>query len=197
MTKAIIFDLNGVFLQSPKLSERFEQKYGVDKDTFFDALRDIANKVNISGEVPAYTYWKPYLEAWNLDIPEEEFFDFWFSAEYEVPEMLTLAKNLKDQGTKIFILTNNFKERTDFYDAHFPFLHELFDGTYYSWKTGFRKPQPEAYQQILNQHGLKPEECVFFDDAEKNLEGARSIGIHALLAENYEGIIKDVNAGLD
>lgn len=184
MLKVVIFDLNGVFIKSRKLSERFSERYGVASDEFLSALNAIMPKVRMPGAGDAFAYWNPYLEKWGVNLTKEAFFDFWFSGEEEVSEMVSLARELKARGVKLFILSNNFAERTAFYQAHFPFLVELFEKVYYSWQTGYRKDGEKAYQTVLAENGLAPEECAFFDDSPGNIEIARCLGIHAYLFES-------------
>lgn len=43
--KAAIFDLNGIFLQSPKLSDRFEKDFGVATSVFLPKLSEIMDRV--------------------------------------------------------------------------------------------------------------------------------------------------------
>ncbi|MBI2057895.1 MAG: HAD family phosphatase [Candidatus Yanofskybacteria bacterium] len=184
MTKAVIFDLNGVFVQSPKLSERFWDEFGVPAEEFLPALKEIMAKVRMPNAGSSYAYWKPYLDKWNIGLSKEEFFNFWFSAEKEAPEMTKFARELKNRGVKIFILSNNFIERTAFYEKNFPFLKEIADKIYYSWQTGFVKPSKEAYLKLLTENNLKPEECLYFDDSKENTEIASELGIKSHVFKN-------------
>lgn len=181
MPKAIIFDLNGIFIQSPKLSDRFRDDFGVSNNEFLPALKEIMDKVRRPNAQPAFTLWRPYLEKWGVKLAEKEFLDFWFSAEKANTEMLTLAKNLKQQGIKLFILSNNFAERAKFYDETFPWFKELFEKVYYSWQTGFIKPDPRCWQNLLAENNLKPADYVYFDDSSTNVEIANDLGIKAYL----------------
>lgn len=132
----------------------------------------------------AFSYWKPYFEKWNINLSEKEFFDFWFSAEKENSEMIELAKKLKEQGIKVFILSNNFTERTKYYNENFPFLKELFEKIYYSWQTGFVKPDIQAFQKLLLENNLRAEECIYFDDKEESINIAGSLGMKAFIFKN-------------
>jgi HAD superfamily hydrolase (TIGR01509 family) len=190
MIKAIIFDLNGVFIQSPKLSERFWDKFGIAPEKFLPALKEIMVRVRMPKAGNIFIYWKPYFNKWNVKLSEEEFFDFWFSAEKEIPEMTILARELKSRGVKIFILSNNFVERANYYYKNFTFLKEVADKIYYSWQTGFVKPNIEAYKLILSENNLKPEECIYFDDSEENIKTASSLGIKSFIFENAESTRK-------
>jgi HAD superfamily hydrolase (TIGR01509 family) len=119
------------------------------------------------------------LDAWHVQMAEQEFLDFWFKAEAKNAPMVELGRQLKDKGLMLFVLSNNLKERTAYYDIEFPFLKELFNKRYYSWQTGYFKPDVRAYQLILQENNLKPDECLYFDDSVKNVAAASSLGIES------------------
>ena len=195
MIKAIIFDLNGVFIQSPPLSERFKKDFGVSPKEFLPALKDVMTNVRLPGAGRLYTYWKPCLDSWGVGLSGEELCDYWFGAEKEVPEMTALARELKAVGIRVFILSNNFRERSEHYGRTFAFLSEVPDAVYYSWRTGFVKPDERAYRFVLSENGLKPEECIYFDDSEINVGTASSLGIRSFVffgAEETRQLLLDV-----
>ncbi len=187
MTKAIIFDLNGVFLQSNLLSERMENKFGIKADDFVSALKQVMEIARKPNAPDSYELWKPYFKDWELNLGKDEFFDFWFSGETLVAELVDYVDELKEKEYKVFILSNNFRERTEYYRTHYPDLFKKFDGTYFSWETGFVKPQIEAFENILTQNNLKPDECIYFDDSEKNIEVARDrVGLRSEIYKDLE-----------
>ena len=161
-------------------------------------LKEIMDKVRQPNAGPDFTYWQPYLEKWNVKLSEKEFFDYWFSAEKANEEMLALAKDLKQQGIRLFILSNNFAERAKYYEKTFPWLKELFAKVYYSWQTGFIKPDPRCWQNLLAENNLQPGEYVSFDDLENNIKAAEEFGIKSYLftdAEDIKNILIDLNHG--
>lgn len=187
MIKAIIFDLNGVFLKSRYLSERFEEKYGVHESDFLPALKEVMRVVRKPRSGDAFKFWRPHLNKFGVNISKKEFFNFWFSGERLVPGLINYTKELREKGLKIFILSNNFKERTEYYRKNFPEIFENVDEAYFSWETGYVKPDNKAYLNILTQNNLKPGECIYFDDLATNVKIAKKVGIHAY---NYEDINK-------
>ncbi|MFZ5390824.1 MAG: HAD family hydrolase [Patescibacteria group bacterium] len=192
MLKAIIFDLNGVFIISPKLSDRVKQDFGLDTQEFLPALFNIMDQVRLPGAQPAFTYWQPYLQKWHINLSESEFWDYWFKGEAPNQPMIDLAKKLRQQGLKIIILSNNFKERAEYYESY-PWLNEIADKIYFSWQTGLVKPNIKAWQLVLTDHNLKAEDCLYFDDQAKNLAAAQSLGIpnfHFTNAANTHSIIQ-------
>ena len=180
MLKAAIFDLNGIFITIPRLSDRFASDFKIPEEVFMPVLKEIMAKVRRPNADKAFSYWQPALAEWGIQFTEEEFWNYWFGAEKESTEMIKLAGHLKEKGLKVLILSNNFKERAGFY-GHYPFLNKVVDKIYYSWQTGYVKPDPRAWQHLLEDNDLKPEECVYFDDQDVNLEAARSLGIPAHL----------------
>jgi HAD superfamily hydrolase (TIGR01509 family) len=193
MIKAAIFDLNGIFLQSPKLSDRFAKDFGVPTSTFLPKLSEIMDKVRQPNAGSAFQYWQPVLREWKVNLSEHEFWDYWFKAEVQSDAMIALAKKLRGEGIKIFLLSNNFKERAEYY-GHYPWLHDAIDKAYFSWQTGFIKPDPRAWELVLRENNLKPEDCVYFDDQEKNLKAAESVGIKSFMFTNeteLEKIMQD------
>lgn len=189
MIKAVIFDLNGVFIQSPKLSDRFCGEFKVPVEEFMLALNGIMAKVRKPNAGSAFNYWKPYFNKWGVNMSEAEFFDFWFGSEKEVPELIESAKQIKAKGIKIFILSNNFAERAAYYEKKFLFLN-IFDKVYYSWQTGFVKPNQKAFEMLLSENGLRAEECIYFDNSPKNIEAASDLGIKSFLFKKTSDLEK-------
>jgi len=196
MIKAIIFDLNGVFIKSPKLSDRFRDDFGIEESVFMPVLNQIMQKIRQPENKNTFSLWKPYLEEWNVSFSEKQFFDYWFGKEGIDHELFNSVKALKEQGYRLFILSNNFKERAAYYQKEFPELIGMlgiFDRVYYSWQTGFVKPDPKAFETLLSENCLRPEECIYFDDSIKNVEQASVLGIKSYI---YAGI-KDMNNKLN
>jgi HAD superfamily hydrolase (TIGR01509 family) len=59
---------------------------------------------------------------------------------------------------------------------------------YFSYQTGFVKPDPRAWQVVLDENALLPNECIFFDDQPRNVEAAKSLGMPAFLYEAAEAV---------
>ena len=183
---AAIFDLNGVFIESRPLSERFLEDYGIPIDQFLPVLSSIMEAARRPGADDIYTYWEPHLARWKLDLTREQFLRYWFEAEQEDPQMVTLVQDLRRNGWQLFTLSNNFRERTRYYEQRFAFLQSL--TTYYSWRTGNVKPDPQCFVQIIDENGLDPKECHYFDDSEKNVAAARAQGIQAHKYESSDQV---------
>jgi putative hydrolase of the HAD superfamily len=63
-------------------------------------------------------------------------------------------------------------------------LADRFELTYLSHQTGYLKPADEAFLFALKDMALSPSEVLFLDDGIRNVDAARSLGIHAHLARD-------------
>lgn len=186
MIRAVFFDLNGVLITSDLLSNRFEEKYGVPKEEFIRALKLIMGVVRKPDAPPMYSLWEPYFKEWGIALSERDFLQFWFSGESINVEALAYVKQLKEKGIKVLVVSNNFRERTQYYRAHFPQLFEYIDAAYFSWETGYVKPSVEAISHALKVHNFSPCDVIYFDDANENIVVADFLGVDGQLWVDLE-----------
>lgn len=61
-------------------------------------------------------------------------------------------------------------------------LHHLFDDVFHIESFGFRpKPDPGAFNAMLEAHGMTPQATAFFEDSERNLAPAADLGMTTVL----------------
>lgn len=48
------------------------------------------------------------------------------------------------------------------------------------------KPNKNIYLKLLDKYKLKANECLFMDDLDVNVEGAKSVGINAFVFKDLE-----------
>jgi len=102
------------------------------------------------------------------------------------PEMLSLARELKDAGVKIAILSNMQVDMLRVMRAKFDWLAE-FDVQMYSCEVGMVKPHIDVYLECAKRLGVEPSSCLFLDDKELNVDGAEKAGMHGLLFHGERG----------
>lgn len=74
-----------------------------------------------------------------------------------------------------------------------PGFLDRFDQVFVSHRIGHRKPQPEAFQYVLDAIGLPAHETLLFDDLQPNIEGAAALGVQTVLVRGPQ----DVRAALE
>lgn len=100
------------------------------------------------------------------------------------PEMVALVNEVKNQGFKVYILSNMPKEIFQELNE-LNGLTELFDGQTVSYEVGKIKPHPAIYHHLLNTYSLNPEECFFIDDRDDNIHGAKRCGIDGVVYQDF------------
>ncbi|MBE7024757.1 MAG: HAD family hydrolase [Ruminococcaceae bacterium] len=105
----------------------------------------------------------------------EEAVDYHMCVLPALPGMLELLKTLKEDGFKLYLVSN-----LDLYHARQ--MHEIeaapfMDDMIFSADIGIRKPYPGFFDAACRQFGVSPSECLFIDDLEENVQGARDFGI--------------------
>lgn len=66
------------------------------------------------------------------------------------------------------------------------YTEHLFRKVFLSFRTGFLKPDREAYLNVIEKLGCEPEEILFFDDNPDNVRGALNAGIEAVHVLGFE-----------
>ena len=91
------------------------------------------------------------------------------------PETYELIKELKENGYKIYLLSNATPR---FFDRYLDVpAFQYFDGFFISALYRLLKPNREIYEAFCNKFSLDPTECFFIDDLEANIEGAKEYGM--------------------
>ncbi len=190
MIKAIVFDLNGVFLQSDYLTKRIEEKYSIPSDESLTVLKESLKDTRLNPEVRIFEYWVDLFKKYNIEVTEDEFLSFWFSGESLVNKFIFLSKKLREKGLSVYIFSNNFKERTEYYRKNFKEIFENVDNAFFSWEIGYVKSDSKAYTNLLSMIKVKPDEIIYFDDSEENIQIAKSLGIRAYLYKDFDSTNK-------
>lgn len=77
------------------------------------------------------------------------------------------------------VLSNADRTLRARFEAHDGLL-DLFDDFVCSADVGMAKPDPRIYALAAERLGLSPEECVFIDDLDRNIDAAREVGMHGV-----------------
>ena len=188
----IIFDLGDVFVSAnikdylvadPEVPNEivdellklwFIDKDEVDDTMDLDTYREIVNK-RMGVEFSKYI---PKLFQYNVDCVT--------AFDYTIP----MIQDLKDKGYKVYYLSNWSAWTYDLLQeaGKFDFL-KLMDGGVFSYDVGYMKPDEEIYKILLNKYKINPEEAVFFDDREENIEAANKLGIHGIHFPRHDASI--------
>lgn len=90
--------------------------------------------------------------------------------------MVDTVRQLRAAGYRTALLTNNAREWEPMWRGRIP-VDELFDVVVDSSVVGLRKPDPRIYELTCERLGLPPEECIFVDDLQCNVDAAAALGM--------------------
>ena len=99
---------------------------------------------------------------------------------------LDWIRQLKADGFKVYILSN-LPELVHLanLDDKLRFLKEV-DGAVLSYQEQLLKPERRIYEVLCERYGIVPEQAVFFDDKQENVEAAGAVGLNAIQFRDYE-----------
>lgn len=181
--QAIIFDMGGVILRTCDETPRKElaEELGVSlewlkQEIFFS---DSAIKSE-EGLLDKYDLWRIILEKLGIpdaDNPKKYDEKFW-SGDYLDQTLIEYITELKKKY-KAGLISNAFKGARDWLESNYQFL-QVFDYSVFSYEVHSRKPDVKIYHHACYQLGVRPEQSVFVDDMQVNVEGARAAGLFAV-----------------
>ncbi|MCR4901493.1 MAG: HAD family phosphatase [Butyrivibrio sp.] len=107
-------------------------------------------------------------------------------------EAIPWIKAVKAAGYKVLVLSNYSSFALEPNGDAMGFL-DYVDGGILSYRDHVIKPDPAIYKLLMSRYDLKPEECVFIDDTEKNIVAAKKLGIHGIIYKNYQQVVADLH----
>lgn len=187
MIKNIIFDMGKVLVSFEW--QDFLQKLGITGEAYDVISRHIFNDMWIKLDKYACNESetrKRFLEA-AKDYPDEvklicdNIYDI--SSPYEYA--CDWIRELKKRGYNVYLLTNFGKFQFETLLKKYVFVR-LVDGKVVSYEIEEVKPDKAIYEHLLEKYSLKPDECVFIDDREENIEAAVCLGINGIVFTTYD-----------
>lgn len=194
MPSTVVFDLGNVLVEwnprrlyeqlipDPDALERFFSTV-VTNDWIRaqDAGRSFADGIAVlSAEFPHYdAEIRAFWERWEEMVPGP------------IHGTVEILSELKRRGTPLYALTNWSAETFPLARPRFPFF-DWFDGIVVSGEIGLVKPDARIYRHLLDQFGLRAEDCIFIDDSPANVAGADAVGITGLHFTSPEKLRQDL-----
>ncbi len=187
---AVIFDLGGVL---------FDINYQLTSQAFinlgmkdFDKAYSQAKQNHVFDEFEKGNISNDLLRNFIRENASNELTDIQIDTAWNAMLIGMLAfkfETLKKVGShfKIYLLSNTN-------GIHLPMVKQMiemntpgmslenhFIKTYYSNEIHRRKPDTEAFELVLNENNLLPENTLFLDDTLQHVEGAKKVGINSIL----------------
>jgi len=185
--QAVIFDIGNVLIEwQPE--QRYNDIIGQEKSAAFFKGFDLHGLMNdIDAGAPfskTITDRMAQKSEWGreLVILRDQWCDL---AQPVIEQSVVTLRALRQNGVKVFVLSNFGAENFKWSEQQFPFLKE-FDRRYISGEMMMRKPNPSIYQAVEEDCQLSPRALLFADDRLENIEAAQARGWQTHLFQTPE-----------
>jgi len=189
--KAILFDFDGVMTIDKtgtlSICNYISEKYNIDKNIFEKEYRKYNNDL-LFGITTHEKIWDKICQNLNEDIPISILYDSFENTPIN-NEMYDLVKIIKEKQLKTALITDNKMDRIKIVKEKYK-LDKLFDIILVSVEIGFGKDNKKIFEIALNKLNVKPDECIFIDNQEKNLIIPRNMGINTIFFDDEKRDMK-------
>lgn len=201
--KHLIFDFGGVFLdlggKYTGVPAILAKIFNISEKKAAEIWKKNKEKLLIGKETP-----KEFLIRVNNDLKSfidiDESYEIWKKLGRVKKgrinwDLVDYVKSLRKKY-KIYIFTNTV-DLDNRASKWFGSIAKHFDNIYKSFEMGYKKPNKEAFLHVLGKINAKPEECIFIDDFQENIDATNEIGIKGVLYTTLGQLKKDfANLGI-
>ena len=194
--RAVILDYGEVLCARPKRDElsRMARIFGIEPTRFFE-LYGTSRDPYDQGMITAEQYWKDFARR-AVAVVDEPLIEQLRSLDTEMwsatnPEMLKWVAMLDEAGLATALLSNMQHDMAAYARKNFSWLKH-FDHQILSCELQLIKPDPAIFQKSIERIGAKPQEILFVDDRQANIDGAKSTGIAAVRFENTKQLREEL-----
>jgi len=186
----VVFDYGRVLSHSPTLEEvaEFAAMVGMSEPPFSQLYSDTRDEYDC-GLHDFHQHWQRFADAANVALTREQVESIvehenrmWLRVNEDA---LGLAREIKSQGMRTAILSNMPHDLLRHMRSNFDWLDE-FEVQIWSCEHGIIKPDPAIYKLCLDTLGCEPQRVLFFDDRQRNVAGARRMGMEAHVFDSVE-----------
>lgn len=203
--RGLLVDWGGVLTSGLSDALRlWADKDDLDYDTYFTAITDWIAATPVEAELnPIHALERGLIAVPDFEqklaavllrrdgrpVEAEGLIERMFAHFEHAPQMSALVRRARAKGFRTALVSNSWGNTypRDTWDG-------MFDTIVISGEVGLRKPEPEIYQLTCERLGLEPAECVFVDDMQPNVLGARKVGMTAILHTSYDETRRELEA---
>jgi len=194
MLKAIIFDMDGVLLDSERLwpEIEFERYRKLIPDWTMDNHK-LLTGLSLNDSHRMFT------EKFGLDMSWEEYDGFYRKMARQVylhrtsyyPGAEEMLNELKEQNIPLGLATSSPNYWLDLIYERFH-LNDYFDVLLGADDVGGRgKPSPDIYEKAIEMMGFTPEECIAIEDSSNGILAAHRAGMYTIGFRNGHNATTD------
>ena len=176
--KAALFDLDGVVFNT---EPQYTVFWGEQCREFHPEHPGLEHEIKGQTLVQIYDAWfaGPLAEKQQLITSRlnefEKQMDYAYIAGFE-----DYIKDLRKQGIKTAVVTSSNQIKMEAVYQHHPEFKDLFDAILTSEDFERSKPDPDCYLKAAERFGVRPADCVVFEDSFNGLKSGRAAGMRVI-----------------
>jgi glucose-1-phosphatase len=189
--RALLFDLGGVVVAFDfgRVFQFWALRAGCDPSTLEDRFSlDDAYERHERGEIPASAYFAALRQSLKIELSDQQFTDGWNDVYLGLVPGIGDLLSIAGQHLPLFAFTNSNPTHKSTWERLYVNDLKPFDTIFVSSDLGYRKPDPEAFNLVARNMGFEPREVLFFDDSPDNVEGARTVGMQAVVVHSIADV---------
>jgi putative hydrolase of the HAD superfamily len=196
----VLFDFGGVLAEEGFVNglRALGDEQGIDPESVVRAGVDQVFATGfVLGKASEETFWQAMRDQVGLTGTDDHFRDTILNRFVLRPWMLELVRKISSWNIGCAILSDQVSW-LDTLDQRHNFS-PLFDQVFNSYALGRSKKDPELFNLVASWLGITPEQALFIDDSEGNVERARNQGLQTILytgREDFMARIKTFCPGL-
>jgi len=182
--KAILFDMDGVVVDSEKLYSQSEKKLLAQYGVKFDQ----SDWHYIKGCTEKQFYDLVYAK-FNINIPRDQLIDKGrnflkniFTQKLDYMNGFNEIHSIFKKQYKLALVTSTGPELVNHIDSLLS-IYEKFDVVITSNDTTIHKPQPEPYLIAMDRLQLQPNQCIIFEDSIQGIKAGKAAGSYVIALE--------------
>ena len=188
MIKHFIFDLGRVLVKvdlKPFIYQ-FSKAFKIEPDALKKNDNNGAYLDFQVGKINGDEFHKITCEYFKQPVPLDRFKDIWSSMlAGEVEGTAEIVNKLFEKNYTLSLLSNTDPWHYQYCEKMIPVLQK-FEKIFLSYDLRMRKPDAKIFLTVAEKLATKPEQCLFIDDLEENIEAAKSLNFHTVLFHNAD-----------
>jgi HAD superfamily hydrolase (TIGR01509 family) len=196
--QVLVSDLGKVLLpfEVERVWQALNPHFGVSREEARQVVQTLFRETSFGcGGVDGPEFHRRLVAQTGLALPYDAFCIAWSDMFWEDEAVIELIAAAP--VTKRYILSNTNDIHWDYLRCQYAHVLNRFDHVLASHELKLEKPDPEIYRWVIAHSGYSPEQHLFIDDIPENVEGARAVGMDAVLHTDSESLWQEfVNRGL-
>ncbi len=189
--KIVLFDAVGVlFPANTVVGDDLARSFNLSTDQLSMMWKGFYGDYT-TGKLTTDGFLDKFAATYNL--PRQEVTQEVFTAGFQkalspMPGMEDMLTKLQTTGVTIAMLSDTAEM---FADSRRSWVFgKYFDHIFLSFEIGYRKPDPHAFQVVLDYYKAQPYEVLFIDDSQANVDAAKQCGMNAILFTDAHTVTK-------